>query len=192
MGERTDTKDKTAASARLAQFGLTVVELLIAFSVLAVIFLLTAPGVSGLVQEHYLKRTSNDLYVSLSLAKSEAVKRHSTIRICPSSDGISCRQDGDWNKGWLVFADDNVNALPEDIEIIQVFGPPGERVRIHAKGVLAGTVSFTIAGLSGNEESDTGEIKVCKASSDSGFRKITVDKEGWLTIIKADTSCDAG
>ena len=192
MGERTDTKDKTAASARLAQFGLTVVELLIAFSVLAVIFLLTAPGVSGLVQEHYLKSTSNDLYVSLSLAKSEAVKRHSTIRICPSSDGISCRQDGDWNKGWLVFADDNVNALPEDIEIIQVFGPPGERVRIHAKGVLAGTVSFTIAGISGNEESDTGEIKVCKASSDSGFRKITVDKEGWLTIIKADTSCDAG
>ena len=192
MGERTDTKDKTAASARLAQFGLTVVELLIAFSVLAVIFLLTAPGVSGLVQEHYLKRTSSDLYVSLNLAKSEAAKRHSTVRICPSSDGISCRQDGDWNKGWLVFADGNVNALPEDIEIIQVFGPPGERVRVHAKGALAGTVSFTIAGLSGNEESDTGEFKVCNASSDSGFRKITVNKEGWLTIIKADTSCDAG
>jgi len=185
-------KEQTTVSARLAQVGLTVVELLIVFSVIAVIFLLSAPGVSGLMQERSVKSASNNLFVSLNLAKSEATKRHGTVRICPSSDGVSCRQDGDWNRGWLMFSDGNDNALPEGNEIIQIFEPPGEKIRIYAKGALAGSAGFTIAGLLSNKESDTGEFKICHIESDSGFMKITADQEGYMEIVKADASCDAG
>ena len=185
-------RENKTASARLSQIGLTVVELLIAFSVLAVILLLTAPGISALVQDHYLKSAGSELYASLSLARNEAKRRHSTVRMCPSSDGKSCRGDGDWNKGWLVFSDGNANGVPDDIEMIQAFAAPSDKVRIYATGAVMDSASFTVAGLSGNEESDTGSFKVCLTGSDSGFRKVTVDQDGWAEIIKVDASCNAG
>lgn len=172
------------------QLGLTVVELLIAFSVFAVILLIAVPGVSSLVQERYIKNVGSDLYAGLSLAKHEAVKRHSTVKMCPSSDGKSCRGDGDWNKGWLVFTDGNANGVPDDIEFIQAFEAPSRKVRIHASGALADVASFTVAGLSPYQGSETGSFKVCHADSGPGHREITVDRDGWAEVVKIETSCN--
>jgi type IV fimbrial biogenesis protein FimT len=184
--------ENNAASARLPQVGLTVIEVLIAFSVFAVVLLIAAPNVSSLVQDHYIKNAGSDLFASLSLAKSEAVRRHSTVRLCPSSDGKSCRADGDWNKGWLVFTDGNANGVPDEIELIQAFAPPSRKVRIVASGALMDTASFTVAGLSRNNESDTGSFKVCHANSGSSHREVTVDQDGWAEVIKINSSCSDG
>ena len=97
-----------------SHIGLTVVEFLIGFTVIAVIALLTAPGVSGLLQGRQIGNAASELARGLSLAKIEAEKRHSTVRVCPSSDGLSCRQDGDWNRGWLVFSDGNGDGSPRN------------------------------------------------------------------------------
>jgi type IV fimbrial biogenesis protein FimT len=184
--------DKKAVPSRMPQAGITVIEALIAFSVIAVIFLVATPRVSSLVQDQYIKNAGSNLYEGLSLAKHEAAKRHSTVRMCPSSDGLSCRADGDWNKGWLVFTDGNANGVPEDIERIKAFAAPSHKVRIHASGALEDTANFTVAGLSRNLGSDTGSFKVCHADSGSSHRKVTVDQDGWAEIIKKDSSCDDG
>ena len=192
MAREHRVKEQTAVSARLAQVGLTVVELLIVFSVIAVIFLLSAPGVSGLMQERSVKNASNDLFVSLNLAKSEATKRHGTVRICPSSDGVSCRQDGDWNRGWLVFSDGNANGMPENIEIIQAFGSPNKKVRVQTQGAIGDVASFTIAGLSGNDNFTTGAFRVCHVESNSVSRTVTVDQDGWVDVTEGGKSCENG
>jgi len=186
------SRENQAALARLPQLGLTVVEVLIGFSVFAVILLIAAPNVSSMLKDQYIKSAGSDLFASLSLAKHEAARRHSTVRICPSSDGQSCRGDGDWNKGWLVFSDGNANGIPDDFERIKAFPAPSHKVRIHANGALQDTASFTVAGLSPNKGSDTGSFKVCLADSGSSHREVSVDREGWAEVSKINASCHDG
>lgn len=190
--EKSDKRSDAASSARLSQVGLTVVEVLIIFSVIAVILLLTAPQISALVQDRNVKNTASELYGSLILARGEAAKRHSTARICPSSDGRSCRIDGNWSRGWLVYSDGNANGDPEKMEIIQVFEPRGREVRVSASGAVANDASFTVEGLLENQESGKGIFKICRSGSSSGSRKITVDQDGGVDMVKLNASCSTG
>lgn len=190
--EKSETREKVELSARLSQLGLTVVEVLIIFSAIAVVLLLTAPAISALIQDRNVRDTAGDLYSSLILARDEAAKRHSTARMCPSSDGRSCRADGNWNRGWLVFSDGNANAKPEEMEIIQVFEPRGTKVRVSATGSVASAAAFTIEGLLENQESGNGAFRICREGSDSSSRKIIVNRNGWIDLVKLDASCGTG
>jgi type IV fimbrial biogenesis protein FimT len=42
---------------------------------------------------------------SLTLARSEAIKRNLRVALCKSADGALCTTAGDWAQGWLVFVD---------------------------------------------------------------------------------------
>jgi len=190
--EKSEKRGHAAMSVRLSQVGLTVVEALIIFSAIAVVFLLTAPRISALVQDRNVRNTASELYSGLILARGEAAKRHSAARMCPSSDGRSCRADGNWNRGWLVYSDGNANGKPEEMEIIQVFEPRGAEVQVSARGAVASGAGFTIEGRLENQGSGKGAFEICRSGSDSGSRKITVDQNGWVDIVKLNTSCGTG
>jgi len=177
---------------RSRQPGFTVVEALIALAVLSIILLIASPGITALLQNHYVKNTSGDLYASLDLAKNVALKRHITVRMCPSSDGFSCREDGDWNKGWVIFSDDNSNGTPERMEILEAFGPPNQNIRVQASGAVTRDVSFTFAGLSPQNDSNRGMFRICPTASDFGSKTVEVDEEGWLLVAKNRSSCSNG
>lgn len=172
---------------RKSHTGVTVVELLIGFTVIAVIALIAAPGVSGLLQSHQIGNVASELARSMSLAKTESGKRHSTVRVCPSSDGISCRQDGDWNRGWLVFSDGNGDGSPQEFERIKAYDPPNEKIRIKSSGAITEVAAFTVAGLVKNNNSDKGEFTICHLHSRSQSKKILVDSEGWVNLVKSDS-----
>ena len=172
---------------RKSHKGLTVVEFLIGFTVIAVIALVTAPSLSGLLQSHQIGTAATELARGLSLAKTEADKRHSTVRVCPSSDGMSCRQDGDWNRGWLVFSDGNGDGSPQEIERIRAYDPPNEKIRIKSSGAITDVVAFTVAGLVKNNNSEKGEFTICHVDSRSKSKKIQVDSEGWVDLVRSDS-----
>jgi len=172
---------------RKSHTGLTVVEFLIGFTVIAVIALLTAPGVSGLLQGRQVGNAASELARGLSLAKTEADKRHSTVRVCPSSDGVSCRQDGDWNRGWLVFSDGNGDGSPQEFERIRAYDPPNEKIRIKSSGAITDMAAFTVAGLVKNNNSEKGGFTICHVDSRSKSKKILVDSEGWVNLVRSDS-----
>lgn len=43
---------------------------------------------------------------TLNLARSEAIKRGTSVGICPSNDGLDCNA-ASWSTGWVVFVDVN-------------------------------------------------------------------------------------
>jgi type IV fimbrial biogenesis protein FimT len=140
-----------------------------------------------MIQSYYLNSTVSELASCLSLAKSEAERRHSRVRICPSSDGISCHPNGDWNKGWLVFSDGNSDGVPQDIEIIQAYGAPGKHIQIKASGALSDSPVFTVAGLTSTQLLKHGEFTVCSRNSDARSRsKVVVNDIGDVSLIKND------
>ena len=174
-----------AIGQRRSQNGVTAVEFLIGVAALGVILLLTGPGISTMIQSHNLESTVGDLASCLTLAKSESERRHSTVRICPSSDGTSCHQSQDWNKGWLVFSDGNSDGIPQGIELIRAYEPPGKNISITASGALSDSPAFTVSGLTSSQLLKSGEFTVCNLKSGTTSRsKVVVNGLGEVNLVR--------
>jgi type IV fimbrial biogenesis protein FimT len=175
--------------------GITLVEVLIILAAIAIVALISVPG-STMVLEHYrLKSTSGDLLTGLNVAREEAIKRLSTVRVCPSSNGRFCRSDGDWDQGWLVYSDGNADGTVQEIELIQAFGAPSEHIHIIANGAAENTVSFTATGLVQQNQYASGEFHICHEGAESRAKMVRIDSDGWVQafpIEKGSSVCKRG
>jgi type IV fimbrial biogenesis protein FimT len=169
------------------QNGLTVVELLIILAAIAVVAMISVPG-SAVVLEHYrLKAASADLASSLNLAKEEAAMRNSTVKVCPSSNGRFCRNDGDWNHGWLVFSDGNGDGTVQEIELIDAFGAPSQKVHVVATGAVQQLAGFNVTGLVPADGKNQGEFHVCHEGLNSRSKVVHIDADGWVEVSRTET-----
>ena len=92
----------------LKQPGFSLYDLMITLCVTGMLGVF-AISTTGLVQETRMTAAVNQLMGSLSLARSEAIKRSAMVVLCKSNDGASCSNEVAWNSGWIVFADEDNN-----------------------------------------------------------------------------------
>ena len=172
--------------------GITVLEVLIGLTVIAIVILVSVPGSTMLLERYRLKSASGNLADGLNTAFTEAERRSSTVRVCPSSNGRFCRRDGDWTKGWLVFSDGNGDGIVQEFELLDSFEPPNENIRITAGGAVESMASFHIGGLIGDAEAATGTFEICHLGSDAPARTIRIDPEGWVHMSENEDSVGCG
>jgi type IV fimbrial biogenesis protein FimT len=94
-------------SLRTATAGFTMIELMVAVALLAILVGIAAPSVRDFMSSAQLTGIANDLYTDLNLARSEAVKRDVQMTVCPSKGGDDCDDGGAWTDGWVVVVDAN-------------------------------------------------------------------------------------
>lgn len=82
--------------------GFTLMELLIAVAIAALLFAIGVPTFRNVATGSQLTSTANNLLASIQLARSEAIKRNVAVAVCPSSNGDDCDLGGDWEIGWIV------------------------------------------------------------------------------------------
>ncbi|MHA6963024.1 GspH/FimT family pseudopilin [Zobellella denitrificans] len=82
------------------QTGLTLVELLVAIAVLAVLLTLAVPSFQELRQQYQVRSAGMVVYSDLQLARSEAIKRNRAVTVCFSGSGTL-----DWSYQLLDSAD---------------------------------------------------------------------------------------
>lgn len=110
-GPRSGSLPGNAARVRGGR-GVTLVELLIALSVLVILTTIGIPTFATLIHNNRVAVISNDLTLALTLARAEAIKRAAPVRICASADGVDCDItdpndcNADWSGGWLVLPAD--------------------------------------------------------------------------------------
>ena len=164
---------------------MTVLEVLIFMTALAIAVLLTVPGFSRLIANHRLTSTSDELVQTVQTARREALKRHTTVRVCPSSDGHSCDGDDAWEQGWLVYADGNNDSVAQQVEHLFTVDPPPESVRIMADGAVRNQASFRLSGLVPENGSTEGGFLVCHLGSRVVSQRLTIEENGWVEITPA-------
>lgn len=107
---------------KASQQGITLPELLIVLTLLALLASIAAPSFEQLTRTQQQQVLHDRLHRSLEHARTLAVSDRRLIEVCASTDGLSCQ--GDWNRGWILraaateeilaresFDDSNPNAL---------------------------------------------------------------------------------
>jgi len=85
--------------------GFTLVELLVTIVILGLLAFFGVPSTQAMIAGNRATTQSNELVSTLLLARSEAIRRNQPVSVCPSTDGVSCTGNGNWNVGWITFVD---------------------------------------------------------------------------------------
>ncbi len=121
--------------------GFTLVELMIAVAIVAILAALAFPSFQGTLRSNRAATSTNEMLASLSLARTEAIRNNRGASICPSADGASC--GADWNAGWLVWADTNADNAVNGGETVIRFSRGSPRILVVS---AAAVLSFDSRG----------------------------------------------
>lgn len=93
-----------ASQARAAR-GVTLIELMVAIAVLAVLLAIGMPSFAALLRQ-WRQDSAVDAFVGdLRLARSTATRTSRPVVVCAVGSAGRCSTGADWAGGWLVFSD---------------------------------------------------------------------------------------
>jgi type IV fimbrial biogenesis protein FimT len=98
--------------------GFTLIELLVAIAIAAVLLRIAMPGMSSVMLGVQLSSYANSFSSTVQTARSEAITRNGFVTVCRSSSGTACATSGDFQQGWIVFADVNGNGSVDSGETV--------------------------------------------------------------------------
>jgi len=162
--------------------GFTLLELMMTVAVAAILVVVGIPGMRSLVQNNRAAAASNSLVSALNLARSEALKRGTSVSVCASSDGASCSSD--WAQGWIVATDSaSGTTAPAPGTVIQSWeGLDGGASLSEANG--NDFVRYQASGLSSAKRDFTLTIPDCTGKQG---RKISISVTGRVSV--QETAC---
>ncbi|SEQ85871.1 type IV fimbrial biogenesis protein FimT [Azotobacter beijerinckii] len=144
--------------------GFTLVELMVALAVLAILLGVAIPSFSDVTLSSKLRSLANELVASATLGRSEAIKRNAVVTLCASSDGSTCT--GSWYEGWIVRASDGT------VLHAQAAAPSGYRITAIAPDTTSITsIAFQPTGLGAT----TASLTVCRSSPSAGNQERVVE-----------------
>lgn len=167
------------------QRGFTLVELMVAIAVLAFLLAVVIPSFTDMTLGSKLRSQANDLVAGAVLARSEAIKRNSVVRMCVSADGASCIAGG-WEQGWVVFHDvDDDGAMDA-----------GEAVLLQHQAAAAGfKITGTVASvrfLPTGSGATQASLLVCRATPSVGTqeRVVSISLTGRASVATPEAPSD--
>jgi type IV fimbrial biogenesis protein FimT len=121
---------------RTLQHGYTLIELMTATTMIAILLGLAVPSFRQYTANSDVTAASNDLVTALNTARSEALHRATAVTLCSSSDGQTCANSATWTTGWIVsYVNSNgVNQLLQAWPAVQ--GAPAT-IQMDAGGTLS-------------------------------------------------------
>jgi len=78
---------------------------MITLAIAAILSSLAAPSFTDMIKDNRMTTQYNELLASLSIARSEAIKRGIAVSLCKSNDLATPLCGGNWHDGWFVFVD---------------------------------------------------------------------------------------
>jgi type IV fimbrial biogenesis protein FimT len=149
--------------------GLSLPEMLVCVLLLAGLAALASVPLRQSVARAAVAHQTSLLLGSLNLARTEALRLGQVYTLCPSRDGETCTP-GDWNSGWLVYANPSLDPQPPQTQAIlsRTRATPLTRVHTEANRPLRLHISYGEDGrtrqLSGALQ--MGTLRIC--SHDQG------------------------
>lgn len=151
------------------QSGLTLIEIMVAVAILTVLVTIALPQVGDMVTSNTTTAHYNKIVGSLNVARSEAVKRNETIRLC-AGDTAACNVTN-WEDGWVILAADDT--------ILKVFDPLDDYTLRLSESASTDMLTYRPNGTLGDT---TATFTLCdKTNQASNARAVNVNLLGQAT-----------
>lgn len=141
----------------MSQKGFTLIELMVALAVLAILLGIAVPSFSSMLRDSRATTLASELQGALQLARSEAIKRRQSVVICRRKPGESiCENGADWADGWLVQqTGGDVIKVWDSAQGLAIVGPTaGVSFRSNGMASAASEFSVTPSGCSGKQRQE--------------------------------------
>lgn len=105
--------------------GYSLLEVMTVLALVLVLLSVAVPSFQSLLERQKMTSTVNALFAAVHLTRSEAIHRGRRVDLVPAGDGT------DWNAGWLVLVDANLNQQADaGEEVVFSHGPVSPSLRI--------------------------------------------------------------
>lgn len=134
------------------QSGVSLIELIVVISVVAIMVTVVMPGFSAMVQRNSMVSGVNGFIAGIQIARSEAINRGTTMTLQATdpSDG-----NNEWGPGWTVRDGGNnvIRTFQAITQGMTLDSPAGTNtISFNSRGMLIGnpvTLDFCITGVQG-------------------------------------------
>jgi type IV fimbrial biogenesis protein FimT len=158
--------------------GHTVLEMLVALGVAAILAGLALPAFQGFVERNRSVTVLNQIVGSLNSARHAAVMLRTTVTLCPSPTGVDCGGRDTWHQGALMFADRNANGnLDTDETVLRRLPGLETGARIYWRSFR--NRSYLQMRPTGLTDWQNGNFLYCPADGDERYaREVIVNAQG--------------
>ncbi len=179
------------SKAKKSQFGLTLLELLVALVISSILVGVAVPSFKNIINSNRMLSKADLLKGALALARSESAKRNLQVSLCKSSNLSSCDNSTDWDQGWIVFVDADADMVRDVGEpILQKFSALSTGYTISASASFADSLAFLPTGALAAGGSVTDGFRICGPDQNTANgRSIFVNAAGRPRIAEGVTAC---
>lgn len=169
--------------------GLTLIELMIAIVIVAILVNTAVPAMRDFVKNQTVLSAITILSSDVKYARSEAVDKKTDVQICPSNDGATCANTSDWTVGWIVHIADNSSCPAVNDCVLRVRQGVSALVSLNASASQA--IAFDESGASNASVT----FALCRADSrasndDIFLRTLELRTSGSNYIRRGATTCN--
>lgn len=170
----------------ISSAGFTLVELLIAMTVLTILLALAAPSFRTLIMNNRVLAQTDALASSLNYARNAALTQNVTVRACPYSAANSTTCGTNWQNGWIIVTQP-ATGTPTLLQAYNtgtndpVLSATTTNVTFDTRGLAITQTNFTVCDSRGSEFARSVEVLPTGFVQSSSAMGVAVWDGGGLT-----------
>ena len=181
---------RAGVSPPVAVAAFTVVELVVALAIAALLATAAFPAFSDWLAAYQLANHARHLAESMTRARTEAIRRGHRVNLCKSADRQQCADQDRWDAGFVVFVDANHDGrIDADEPVLGIEGRATHGITVDANRPLDDYVSYTSLGHARllNGALQMGTFTICR----SGQRALHVvlANSGRVRVERTSNRC---
>lgn len=160
---------------RSSQEGFTLVEMMVAVAIAAILLATAAPSFQTMVIKSNVEAIQDDFANAVITARTEAAARGKLVRVCP----INGCNGFDWSEGWKLEVDSTNGGLVVTEDLASFPNDIGYAVTVHSDaGVSEGAISFSPQGYNASDKRYIFAVCGPSAVTPKMVRGVTIERTG--------------